>query len=47
MAKSPKRKDYLKDYKQGESGKYEYSGDAHTMERREIVSNKILNISNY
>ena len=26
MAKSPKRKDYLKDYKQGASGKYEYSG---------------------
>ena len=27
-------------------GKYEYSWDSHTMERREIVSNKILNISN-
>jgi hypothetical protein len=29
MAKSPKRKDYLKDYKQGESGKYEYSGKSY------------------
>ena len=26
MAKSPKRKDYLKDYKQGASGNYEYGG---------------------
>ena len=30
MAKSPKRKDYLKDYKQSDSGKYEYSGKSYT-----------------
>ncbi|MBQ6608341.1 MAG: hypothetical protein IJH69_04475 [Firmicutes bacterium] len=32
MAKSPKRKDYLKEYKQGESGKYEYGGISYTFD---------------
>lgn len=32
MAKSPKRKDYLKDYRQGDSGKYEYSGKSYTLD---------------
>ena len=32
MAKSPKRKDYLKDYKQGASGKYEYGGISYTFD---------------
>ncbi len=32
MAKSPRKKDYLKDYKQGASGKYEYGGISYTFD---------------
>lgn len=30
MAKSPRRKEYLKEYRQGDSGKYEYGGKYYT-----------------
>ena len=49
MAKSPKRKDYLKEYKQGESGKYEYGGISYTFdgtpEERKKQVTKILVIA--
>lgn len=47
MAKSPKRKDYLKDYKQGASGKYEYGGVTYTFsgspeERRKAYTKLVI-----
>ena len=35
MAKSPKRKEYLKDYKQGADGKYTYSGKTYSFDGNE------------
>ena len=47
MAKSPKRKDYLKDYTQGSDGKYSYGGKSYSMacsdqERKKTCLNLVL-----
>ena len=47
MAKSPKRKDYLKDYTQGSDGKYSYGGKTYHMacgdqERKKTTLNLVL-----
>ena len=47
MAKSPKRKDYLKDYKRGEDGKFSYGGKTYgfkgsEQERKKTYLNLVL-----